>query len=895
MKKILLVSITIFLFNNSFGQLEAVPSSLVDDLPQPSTSLVGLKMKSAANPKTCSEDTLEYARYKASGFQAIAISDGFALGQYYDAPDSILVSGITFYGWTISTANDSVDVTISLYEAGTDTLPAGAAIRSTTVRLDTTFNGGSLATLRKSIAFNSPYKTGKPYIITISSTDSVRVGVVCNSYNNADGLEENIACGTVSNIWYRCMNLNIGGTTLDCDVLLEPHATYDTYAEFTLADCYNWQDSLSPNNQSSPILKHRMYNRYISYNLGQYSYYWYGGPGTSTVYGDSPKLKFPNPANRTVRLVTTMYGYRNGIGCRDTAYQSISYQPDVVSLFADTPVCSGNTAIISGISNANVYWYSSPNESSLLDSGTTYITPILTEDKTYYTKAVNNGCSTSLKSAYISVAQQPSPPIVQNDSICLNAKANLTATTDYGNVIWWTDSIAGKPLDTGFVFTSDALATSTSFYAQADNRGCISTSRTEAVANVNSSNAPTEPITALDSLVCLHDGSITLKATSASGDSVRWFDVPSFGNPIGTGNTFSYNPNSVGAQYLYVDAFDGQCASSRIEKRLQVWNFPTIAIKDKDTICFGDTLTVDYSAYNGSIRWYDSAVLGNQIFDSTVVKLHNFSGDVTYYLEPYSQMCKDTLRHSLTVSGLDAGKVYDVIGDEVCETKQADLSAKTSAGQVVWSLNSSFSELLGIGNSYKTDPLSVSTTFYVASKNLQCLSEFTTASVKVNDAPSANYNYQVNDIADFTFTALEAGKNYSWNLGDGTVKTGRTVNHKYSKNGQFIVELTVADSKSCNTKMSREIKVAGLITGIDDKEQDIFHLYPNPAANELTIVSSLGNSNITIINKLGKTVHSLQSSNSVNRLNIADLPSGMYVIIIQSDKKVYTKKVLIQK
>ncbi|PCJ67191.1 MAG: hypothetical protein COA58_02410 [Bacteroidetes bacterium] len=895
MKKILLTSLLAFLGFSATAQLSSVPNTIVDDLPKYVPHNPNLKLKGPLAPKACTEDTLEYGRYKATAFQAIGISDGFALGQYYDAPDTVTVSGTTFYGWTISTNNDSVTVTVSLYNVGLDTLPTGPPIRTKNIKLDTLFNGGQLSTLRKSITFDTPYTTDKPYIITISSLDTVRVGVVCNSYDNGDGANENIACGTVSNFWYRCLNLNIAGTTLNCDVLLEPHTKYNTFADFTFADCYKWQDSLAPTNLSSPILSHRMYNRYISYGLGQYSYYWYGGAGSSTVYGENPKIKYAFPTNRNVRLVTTMYGYRNGIGCRDTAYQMISYQPDEITLSTDTPVCSGDIAIISALSNGKVYWYSSPTASTPIDSGGIFTSPPLFNNKSYYTRSINSACTTSTRQAIISVAEKPSIPTVLNDSICLNAKANLTATTDFGNIIWWSDSIGGIPLDTGMIYTSKLLSSSAKFYAEANNRGCISSKRTEAIANVNSNNAPTAPLTNLDSLICIHDGQVTLTATSASGDSIRWFDVPSFGNQLHTGNSFTFSPNQLGTQQFFIDAYDGQCASSRIEKKLLVWSFPNIGIKDKDTICLGDTLTIDYSEYIGSIRWYDANSGGTIVYDSSIVQLFDFTGNITYYLEPYSEACLDTTRHSVTVSGLNPGTLSNIMSDNICENKQATISAETDAGEVIWSLDSSFSEVLKTGVSYTTPPLTANQTYFVASRNIQCFSPHSRVEVDVRKAPNAGYNYQVNDIADFTFTADQAGLNYSWDLGDGTSSTSKTVNHVYTKNGNFTVVLTVADSKSCNKKSSRVIKVAGLITGIAESSVVDIKIYPNPASSQLYIETNQSESLVTIYNHIGANVSQTQLINGMVTMDISHLSNGIYHLEVKNGKSTATKKLVINR
>ncbi|NNJ56663.1 MAG: hypothetical protein HKP14_11035, partial [Bacteroidia bacterium] len=642
MKKTILLFSFILCYTFGFSQLHSPNVTIIDNLSKYTQNIHSGRNKSAANPKNCENDTVEYARLKGSQYQVVSISSGYALGQYYDAPDSIEVSGATFYGWNLSSQDDSIQVTVSLYKSGIDTLPTGSAIRSATFMVDTAFNAGVLSELRRSVAFSSSYTTNEPYIITISSSDSIRVGIVTNSYDNGDGAGENIASGTVGGTWYSCLNLNIGGAVLDCDVLLEPHVSYSTFAEFSGPNCYNWADSIAFNNTSSPLLNHRMYNRYIRYGIGQYSYYWYMGPGTSTLYGESPKFKSLSPKNYNARLITTMYGYKFGSGCRDTAYQELLFQPSEVGYIADTPFCSGTVGVVDAFSSGTVKWYDSPTSPSHFYLGKSYVTPTLNNTTSYYLQAENYQCKSSRKEITIPVALTPNNPTVIGDSICLNAQANISASSNAGSIIWWTDPIAGIPLDTSDVYVTPSLSSSTTYYAEADNKECKSAKRTLVYVDVNASNAPLNPITELDSVVCINDGQVTLSAISPSGDPLFWYDVPSGGSSISSGNTITYDPLALGNDFVYVESFDGSCASSRVQKKLLVWDFPSLDIPSLDTLCTGDTLTLDFTNSFGSVKWFDSPVNGTVVYDSNYVALIGLGNSTDFYLEPYSLGCVDT-------------------------------------------------------------------------------------------------------------------------------------------------------------------------------------------------------------------------------------------------------------
>ena len=895
MKKYILLHACFIIQYAAFAQFQVLPVSIKDNLTKPSVSFDNLKSKSASQPKTCDEDTLEYARYKASSFQAISISSGFALGQYYDAPDSVTVTGATFYGWVVSTSNDKVDVTVKIYEVGTDSLPTGSAVRTKTIKLDTTFGGGVLTVLRKSLTFDTAFITNRPYLLTISSTSSIRTGIVCNGFAAGDGQGENLMCGTVSTIWYRGLNLNISGTSLDCDLLLEPHVKYKTYAEFSLANCYNYQDSLSPVNLSSPILKHRMYNRYMSYGLGQYSYYWYYGAGTNSLYGENAKQKLAFPSNRNVMLITTMYGYRNSINCQDTAYKQIDYKPSTLTYFVDTPICSGNNTTILASSDAQVYWYQ--NSSSLpIDSGKQFTTPILTGNVNYKIQARNKSCASSVKQILVSVAEQPSIPITTNDSICLNAKANLSAFADYGQIIWWSDSVGGIAIDTGDVLTTDVLQYSKQYYAEANNRGCISSERAVTYANVNANNAPADPITNTDSVICLHDGTVELTATTSSTSNIQWYTVASGGTPIQSGASYNFYPTKTGSTFLYVEAFDGQCASTRVQKRVRVWNFPSISIQERDTLCIGDTLDVIYSNFSGSIRWFDQTTGGTALYDNDTVKLYNLAGNRTFYLEPYSLVCRDTMRHPLTISELGPGILSNIKGASICANQKATISAATTDGSVIWMSQPNLSTIVSTGNSYTTGSLTSNTEYFVASKNFQCVSEINAVTVAVKPLPSSSYNYQVNAIGNFTFTADNAGLVYAWNLGDGATKNTRSVTHQYTKNGNFDVVLTTTGTNGCLAQTTKSVKVAGLTAAIDEQDFTNTVIWPNPSNNVIHVTSNFKQGQVYIIDALGKVLESHILINGSKEIDVkkSNLKAGMYYLKLSNNNETQYHKVIIE-
>ena len=89
-------------------------------------------------------------------------------------------------------------------------------------------------------------------------------------------------------------------------------------------------------------------------------------------------------------------------------------------------------------------------------------------------------------------------------------------------------------------------------------------------------------------------------------------------------------------------------------------------------------------------------------------------------------------------------------------------------------------------------------------------------------------------------------------------------------------------------------KLDHLITGIETiNKKDLILLYPNPTPNYFTIelINDYKNVTVTIYDLTGKLIYSkfLLSSTNIN-LNASDFTSGIYLVQIQTDKSIQTKR-----
>ena len=79
-------------------------------------------------------------------------------------------------------------------------------------------------------------------------------------------------------------------------------------------------------------------------------------------------------------------------------------------------------------------------------------------------------------------------------------------------------------------------------------------------------------------------------------------------------------------------------------------------------------------------------------------------------------------------------------------------------------------------------------------------------------------------------------------------------------------------------------------TGVTDLPKTAFHVYPNPVSNELTIESSVKIDLTRIFNLNGQKL--LEAKGTTNKINLAKLPAGVYVLELNSGNIVSRTKLV---
>ncbi len=181
----------------------------------------------------------------------------------------------------------------------------------------------------------------------------------------------------------------------------------------------------------------------------------------------------------------------------------------------------------------------------------------------------------------------------------------LAATASAGTINWYASATGGSSIGTGTTFTTPSITTTTSYWADATNNGCITSARTEVTATVN-------PLTAIaiqpvGGAIC-SGNSINL-SVNATGLHLH-YQWKKDGTDIGT-NSNTYSANTGGT---YTVVITGDCGAITSDEAIVAINTtppaPTITAGGPLTFCQGESVTLTSSEATGN-TWSTGAATQN--------------------------------------------------------------------------------------------------------------------------------------------------------------------------------------------------------------------------------------------------------------------------------------------
>jgi len=198
----------------------------------------------------------------------------------------------------------------------------------------------------------------------------------------------------------------------------------------------------------------------------------------------------------------------------------------------------------------------------------------------------------------------------------------------------------------------------------------------------------------------------------------------------------------------------------------------------------------------------------------------------------------------------------------------------------------------------QTNEVATAGTYNVFVQNTDGCSARDTVNISVHPNPVAN-SIAINDLGNGSFQfGILGGYNidtYNWNFGDGTQQSGgSTMTKQYATSGEYTVTVTMSNQCGEITIVRVLAVVVGNGTGVNDLKglANDLKMYPNPGRDKVIITHNGGikMKHVELYNLMGQKVYSEAVNAEKQEINISNLASGIYNVVIDTDKGKATKK-----
>ena len=186
---------------------------------------------------------------------------------------------------------------------------------------------------------------------------------------------------------------------------------------------------------------------------------------------------------------------------------------------------------------------------------------------------------------------------------------------------------------------------------------------------------------------------------------------------------------------------------------------PQITDTTEGTICEIGTATITATANEGEIYWYDNPNVGTQ---PELARGNSFTTDIlsettTFYASIVINGCTTLPRTPVTVTVNERPTITSTTNDLIC-SGTAVLSAEASLGEVFWFETQTSTTPIFIGDSFQTQQLSATTSYFVEANVSGCTSSTRIEVIATVDSTIPSFTISQNRYAlckDVGFVDLE--------------------------------------------------------------------------------------------------------------------------------------------
>ncbi len=361
-------------------------------------------------------------------------------------------------------------------------------------------------------------------------------------------------------------------------------------------------------------------------------------------------------------------------------------------------------------------------------------------------------------------------------------------------------------------------------------------------------------INTTDAEVCAGE-SVTMSINGSPSSTIQWIQN---GQNLSGANGLTINTTTSGDFQVFVASSLYGCTDTSNTQSIVVNALPVVTATASDyALCLGDSVSLSVSG--ADVYAWTNSVTENVPFAPEATAEYLVTGtDING--------CQDTAQVTISVAELPT--VSANVTDTVLCYGESVVFYGSGANTYSW--NNAVTNGIGI-------VLNPSTTVYsVTGTNASGCTSSDSISVTVNPTPvidlgadstvcSYNFPITLNGPAGFA--------TYQWNTGSTTESTNATGAGNY--------QLTVTNEFAC-TDNDIVAVLSDACLGIDETNQAVLNVYPNPSKGTFNIAHSLnGVSQYVVLDAQGRTV--VQFSNNLNEftLDLSNYASGVYTLLIQ--------------
>lgn len=336
---------------------------------------------------------------------------------------------------------------------------------------------------------------------------------------------------------------------------------------------------------------------------------WYNAATNGLFVGTGTTFSTPTLTTTTSYSVAAY----DANGCSSARTVVIATVNPVPTITGSTPGsrCGAGTVSLSAIPSAGgINWFTAATGGSSIGTGTSFTTPSISTTTTYIAEANNGGCPSSTRTAVVATIKEvPAVGTGIGTFRCGPGTLNISASAfpTGATLTWFAAASGGSSLGTGNSFTTPSISTTTTYYAEANFNGCVSTSRTPIIAEVRLIPAVTS---SADGEVC-NEGTISLSATTSTGSQPRWYDVQTGGTSLSSSNNFT-TPLLTATKTYYVEALQNGCASTpRTAVAATIKPLPILSVSDVNR-CDAGSVSFE-AASDGTVSWFAASTGGSAL------------------------------------------------------------------------------------------------------------------------------------------------------------------------------------------------------------------------------------------------------------------------------------------